>query len=340
MLPAIQLGANGPLVSAQGLGLMGLSMFYGVPMPDEERLRFLDEAHAQGVTFWDTADVYADNEDILARWFQRSGRRQDIFLATKFGIQQRPGLPSSIHNEPGYVREACLRSRARLGLADGDAIDLYYCHRIDPEQPIEVTMRAMKQLVDDGLVKYLGLSECSAATLRRAHRVHPVAAVQVEVSPFAVDAFHNGLLHACEELGVAVVPYSPFSRGFLTGKIRSPDDFDATDRRRILPRFSAENFPKNLALVDRLQALAARKKCTVGQLSLAWLGASVKMVVPIPGTTRIRNLEENVGSLDVQLSPKDLEEINAVIQAAEVQGDRHPSSMMPYLYVDTVALSE
>ncbi|OGM50531.1 hypothetical protein ABOM_000887 [Aspergillus bombycis] len=340
MLPTVQLGANGPRVSAQGLGLMGLSMFYGVPMSNEDRLKFLDNAHARGVTFWDAADVYADNEDILATWFKKSGKRKDIFLATKFGIQQHPGLPSTIHNDPEYVREACLRSRSRLGLVDGDAIDLYYCHRIDPEQPIEVTVRAMQQLVDDGLVKYLGLSECSADTLRRAHRIHPISAVQVEVSPFAVDAFRNGLVDACGELGVAIVPYSPFSRGFLTGKFRSVNDFDANDRRRILPRFSEVNFPKNLAIVNRMEELASNKNCSVGQLTLAWLRSTGKMVIPIPGTTKIPNLEENLGSLDVKLSPKDLEDINDVIQAADVQGERHPKSMMPYLYVDTAPLTD
>ncbi|PWY83694.1 aldo-keto reductase [Aspergillus sclerotioniger CBS 115572] len=340
MLVTRQLGRNGPLVPAQGLGLMGLSMFYNTRRPDAERLKFLDYAHAQGATFWDSADVYADNEDIIGKWFQTTNKRKDIFLATKFGIQQHPGLPASIHNSPEYVREACLRSRQRLGLAANDPIDLYYCHRIDPQQPIEITVAAMADLVRDGLVKYLGLSECSAETLRRAHKVHPITAVQVEVSPFATEALENGLLDACQELGVALIAYSPFSRGFFTGQLTSWDDFDESDRRRVLPRFSKENFHKNVEIVRRFEEVARRKGCSVGQLTLAWVAGLFELSFPIPGTTKEANLVENLGSLAIELTEEEQAAVQAVVDEAVVHGDRHPSSMMPYLYVDTVPLSE
>lgn len=282
----------------------------------------------------------ADSTSLFDRWFERSGKRNDIFLATKFGIKQHPGQPSSIHNGTEYVREAYLRSRDRLGLKPGDAIDLYYCHRIDPNQPIEITIAAMRGLVEEGLVKYLGLSECSAETLRRACQIHPIAAVQVELSPFAIDSLKNGLLDPCCELGVAVIPYSPFSRGFLTGKLRNPDDLDENDRRRILPRFSRENFGKNRAIVEKIEELALKKGCSVGQLTLAWVSALYERIIPIPGTTKCQNLDENIGGLEVELPQEDIEEVNRVAFAADVQGDRHPKSMMPYLYVDTVPLKE
>lgn len=238
------------------------------------------------------------------------------------------------------MREACLKSRDRLGLKEGDPIDLYYCHRIDPIQPIEITVAAMAKLVDEGLVKYLGLSECSADTLRRAHRIHPIAAVQIELSPFAIDSLKNGLMDACRELGVAVIPYSPFSRGFLTGKLQRPDDLDENDRRRILPRFSKENFDKNLAIVREIEELALKKQCSVGQLTLAWISALYDRIIPIPGTTKSQNLDENIGSLRVELTEDDMEAVNRVAFSADIQGDRHPKSMVPYLYVDTAPLKE
>ncbi|PYI05427.1 aldo-keto reductase [Aspergillus sclerotiicarbonarius CBS 121057] len=340
MLPTRQLGRDGPMVPAQGLGLMGLSMFYNTRRPDAERLKFLDYAHAKGATFWDSADVYADNEDIIAKWFEATGKRKDIFLATKFGIQQHPGQLPSIHNGPEYVREACRKSRERLGLAADDPIDLYYCHRIDPQQPIEITVAAMAELVKDGLVRYLGLSECSAETLRRAHQVHPITAVQVEVSPFATDALHNGLLDACRELGVALIAYSPLSRGFLSGQLTSWDDFDESDRRRVLPRFSKENFHKNVDIVRRLEEISRSKRCSVGQLTLAWVSGLFHFSFPIPGTTKEGNLNENLDSLGIELTDEERVAVQAVVDEAVVYGDRHPSSMMPYLYVDTVPLSE
>ncbi|KAI9725892.1 MAG: hypothetical protein M1834_009455 [Cirrosporium novae-zelandiae] len=337
-LPTRQLGRNGPLVSAQGLGLMGLSMFYGKRLPDVDRLKFLDYAYESGVRFWDTADVYADNEDLLGKWFKQSGKRKDVILATKFGIIQRPGAPSAIRNDPEYIREACRKSHQRLGLDSGDSIDLYYCHRIDPKQPIETTVATMAELKNEGKIKFLGLSECSAETLRRACKVHHIAAVQIELSPFAMESAHNGLLEACSALGVAVVAYSPLSRGFLTGKLKSYNDFDGNDRRRVLPRFSKENFPKNLALVEQIAELARKKGCTSGQLTLAWLMSVGDNIIPIPGTTKAGNLDENISSLKIKLTENEIAEIRQMVDAAEVSGDRHPISMMPFLYVDTVPI--
>ncbi|KAL3451107.1 aldo-keto reductase [Aspergillus insuetus] len=309
MSPTRQLGANGPQVAAQGPGLMGLSMFYNTRLPDLPRLKF------------------------LCRWFKKTGKRKSIFLATKFGIQQHPGQPSSIHNEPEYVRRACLQSRARLGLAADDPIDFYYCHQIDLYQPIEVTVQAMPTLVRDGLVRYLGFSEFSADTLLRADRVHPIVAVQIELSPFAVESLQNEFLAACQELGVSVIACSPLSRGFLTGKLNSPEDFAESDRRRVLWRFSPENILKNLDIVRMLEPIASRKGCLATQLTLGWLSALDERIIPIPGTIKLENLEENLGSLDVQVTDEDIQTFNSVIETAAVQGHRHPKVMMPSLYL-------
>ncbi|GAD92800.1 aldo-keto reductase, putative [Paecilomyces variotii No. 5] len=336
-IPQRRLGRHGPLVPAQGLGLMGLSMFYGKKRPDAERLAFLDYAYSVGCTNWDAADVYGDNEDLLGKWFRQSGKRRDIFLATKFGIVQHPGQPPSINNDPDYIRQACERSRSRLGLAADDPIDLYYCHRIDPNRPIEETVKVMAELQSAGKIKYLGLSECSANTLRRACKVAQIAAVQIEFSPFSTEARANGLVDACKELGVAIVAYSPLGRGMLSGAIKSYDDLDETDRRRILPRFSRENFPRNFQLVDKIRGLAQAKGCTANQLALLWVMAQGENFLAIPGTTKEANLDENLNSFKFTLTEKDKEEIEAILVTSEVVGDRHPAAMIPYLYVDTVA---
>jgi len=224
-------------------------------------------------------------------------------------------------------------------LKEGDAIDLYYCHRIDPNQPIEITVQAMADLKKEGKIRYLGLSECSADTLRRACKVHHIAAVQVEYSPFSMDIEQNGLLEACRELGVAVVAYSPFSRGFLTGTIKSHDDFEPDDRRRVMPRYSKENFSKNMDLVHAITELAKKKNATPGQLTLAWLMAQGNDIIPIPGTTKVKNFDENMGSLFITLTKEEEQEIRQKVQAAEITGDRYPKYMMGHLYVDTVPMS-
>lgn len=278
--------------------------------------------------------MYGDSEELLGRWFKRNpGAREKIFLATKFAGFFDPKTGFRIRNEPEYVHEAINKSLSRLDLP---YVDLYYCHRLDKNQPIEITVGEMKKLQDAGKVKYLGLSECSAEALRRACKVAHIDAVQVEYSPFSLEIEHNDLLNTCRELGVAVIAYSPLGRGLLTGNIRSPDDFDETDFRRHAPRFSAENFHKNLELVDKLNEIAQKKGCTVGQITLAWLAAQGNEVISIPGTTRIKNYDENMGALKVELSKEEEKEIRDFVEKAEVAGSRYASN--DSLYVTTKPL--
>lgn len=329
------LGRNGPLVARLGFGLMGLSVFYGSAKPDSERLALLDHAHALGEHFWDTSDLYGDNEDLLAKWFAANpSKRKDIFLATKFAIKGQTDVDSS----PEYAKEACATSLKRLGI---DQIDLYYCHRVDQVTPIEKTVEAMAQLKAEGKIKYLGLSEVSSATLRRAHAVHPISAVQIEYSPFALDieSPQIDLLRTCRELGVAVVAYSPLSRGMLTGSIKGPEDFEEGDFRLYAPRFSKENFPKNLRLVDQLAGVAGRKGVTPAQLTLAWLMAQGEDIFPIPGTTRVQRLKENLGAFEVKLSEEEVKEVRKYVDEAEIEGTRYPESFMQACFADTPPLN-
>jgi aryl-alcohol dehydrogenase-like predicted oxidoreductase len=262
---------------------MNLSAYYtSTPAPDSERFQVLDRAVELGATFWITSDVYGDSEALLGSWFTRTSLRSSIFLATKFGYEQNSaGSFPSIRSDPAFIHAACAKSLAALKT---DYIDLYLAHRIDSVTPIEHTVAAMAALKASGKIRHLGLSEVSASTLRRAHAVHPIAAVEVEYSPFSLDieSPSTELLATCRELGVAVIAYSPLGRGMLTGRYKSPDDFEETDGRRFLPRFSAENFGKNLLLVEALRGLAERKGCSVGQLCLAWLLAQGDDVFPIP----------------------------------------------------------
>jgi len=339
-LPTRKLGKNGPLVPALGFGLMGLSAFYGTPEPDSERFTVLDRAYELGETFWDSADMYQDSEDLVGKWFKRTGKRDEIFLATKFGnliIGEGGEQKRVVNSSPEYVRQACEKSLKRLGTA---WIDLYYCHRVDRKTPIEMTVEAMAELKKEGKIKYLGLSEISADTLRRACKVHHIDAVQIEYSPFAIDIEQPdiNLLKTCRELGVAIIAYSPLGRGLLTGAYKSPSDFSSDDFRKFLPRFSAENFPKNIKLVDGLVSLAAKKGCTPGQLTLAWLLAQGEDIIPIPGTKKIKYLEENLGALEVKLSEEEEKEIRKLVEGAEVHGERYPEVMAGYLYADTPAL--
>ncbi|KAI0072151.1 Aldo/keto reductase [Panus rudis PR-1116 ss-1] len=334
-LPTRKIG--GTTVNAIGYGAMGLSVGYGPFKPDAERLKLLDEIFALGVTFWDTADMYGDNEDLIGKWFKKTGKRNEIFLATKFGLGANiPGRV--VRADPEYVHEAFNKSLSRLGV---DHVDLYYLHRPDPTVPIELTVGAMAELVKAGKVKYIGLSECSADTLRRAHAVHPISALQVEYSPFTLDIEDEkiGLLKAARELGVTLIAYSPLGRGILTGRYKSPEDFDADDFRRIIPRYSKENFPNILKLVDGLKVIGERHKATAGQVALAWVLAQGEDVIPIPGTTRIENLKENLGALDVKLSPEEVLEIRQIAnKAGAAQGDRYPPAMMQVLYGNTPPL--
>lgn len=354
-LPTRKLGKDGPEITALGYGGMGLSTFYGTPKPDEERLAVLDHVYESGCLNWDTADseyslyihsllltslpVYGDNEDLFGKWFKNNpGKRENIFLATKFAFFRDPetGIPR-IRNDPEYIHEAIDRSLSRLGLS---YVDLYYCHRLDADQPIETTVAAMKAVQDAGKIRYLGLSECSADSLRRAYKVAPIHAVQVEYSPFSLDIETEtvDLLRTCRELGVAVVAYSPLGRGFLTGRYRSPEDFEEGDLRRISPRFSPENFGKNLEIVDALKAIAEKKGATAAQVTLAWLMAQGDDIIPIPGTTRIPNYDENLGALKVQLSKEDVQEIRDLINQTEVAGPRYGEQYAHLCYVDTKPL--
>ncbi|KIX94351.1 uncharacterized protein Z520_10061 [Fonsecaea multimorphosa CBS 102226] len=338
-LPTRQLGKNGPQVTALGFGAMGLSAYYGTPKPDEERLALLDHVYASGELFWDSADIYKDNEDLLGIWFKKNPeKRKDIFLATKFSLWIDPATGiRHTRNEPEYIKEAIEKSLKRLGLP---YVDLYYAHRIDQNQPIETTVTAMKELKSQGKVKYLGLSECSSETLRRACKIVHIDAVQIEYSPFTLDIEDPqvGLLKTCQELGTAVIAYSPLGRGFLTGAIKSPDDFEPGDFRINAPRFSKENFSKNLKLVEDLKAVAERKHCTPGQLVLAWLMAQGDQIIPIPGTTRIENFDENMGSLKVTLTEKENQQIRKMVEATQVHGHRYPEAAAKGLFADTVPL--
>jgi aryl-alcohol dehydrogenase-like predicted oxidoreductase len=323
-------------VSSIGYGAMGISAYYGTTEPDEERFKVLDAAHAKGCTFWDTADVYADSEDLIGNWFKRTGKRNDIFLATKFGFRSEPGR--LIDGRPEYVKQAFEKSLSRLGV---DHIDLYYLHRADTTVPIEHTVGAMAELVKAGKVKYLGLSECSAATLRRAHAVHPISAVQVEYSPFTLDIEDEqvGLLKAARELGITIVAYSPLGRGLLTGQFKSPDDFEENDFRRAIPRYSKENFPKILKLAEGLKRIGEKYGATAGQVALAWLLAQGDDIIPIPGTKKIKYLEENLVAAKIQLTPTDLNDVRAEAKMADTSnGPRYPVGMGELLFANTPEL--
>jgi aryl-alcohol dehydrogenase-like predicted oxidoreductase len=338
-VPVRKLGKNGPEVTALGFGAMGLSAGYGKPKPDSERFALLDHIFASGAHFWDSSDIYGDNEELIGQWIkQNPGKREQLFLATKFGGYSDPKTGAwSIRNDPEYIHQAVASSLKKLGI---DHIDLYYIHRVDGDQPIEIAMQEMKKLQDSGKIKCIGISECSAETLRRACTVAHVDAVQIEYSPFSMDIEDPqiNLLETARELGVATIAYSPLGRGFLTGSIRSPDDFEQGDFRTFAPRFSKENFPKNLELVDAINALAEKKGCTPGQLVLAFLMAQGDDIIPIPGTTRVKNFDENMGALKVNITKEDSDAIRKAISNAEVKGARYPEMFAKGLFVNTVPL--
>ncbi|XP_066370916.1 probable aldo-keto reductase 2 [Miscanthus floridulus] len=322
-VPRIKLGSQGLEVSAQGLGCMGMSAVYGPPKPELDLIKLMHHAIAAGVTLLDTADMYGPhtNEILLGKALQ-GGVREKVELATKFAVSFADGK-MEVRGDPAYVRAACEGSLKRLGI---DCIDLYYYSRIDQKVPIEVTIGELKKLAEEGKIKYIGLSEASASTIRRAHAVHPITAVQLEWSLWSRDV-EEDIIPTCRELGIGIVAYSPLGRGFLCGGAKLVDSLSEQDVRKYMPRFQPENIEKNAKIFEHVNAMAAKKGCTPSQLALAWVHHQGNDVCPIPGTTKIENFNQNVGALSVKLTTDEMAELESCAAAGEVLGDRYPPQM-------------
>ncbi|KAI9119461.1 hypothetical protein K1719_009337 [Acacia pycnantha] len=333
----IKLGSQGLEVSAQGLGCMGMSAFYGAPKPEPDMIALIHHAVQSGVTFLDTSDIYGPHtNEILLGKALKGGVREKVELATKFGIIFADGK-REIRGDPAYVRAACEASLKRLEV---ECIDLYYQHRIDTRLPIEVTVGELKKLVEEGKIKYIGLSEASASTIRRAHAVHPITAVQLEWSLFSRDV-EEEIVPTCRELGIGIVAYSPLGRGFLSSGTKLIENLSQDDFRKYMPRFQPENLEHNKTIFERVNEMAARKGCTPSQLALAWVHHQGNDVCPIPGTTKIENFNQNIGALSVKLTSEEMAELESYAAADAVKGGRYGSDMATYTYKnsDTPPLS-
>ncbi|XP_049387131.1 auxin-induced protein PCNT115-like [Solanum stenotomum] len=335
-VPRMKMGSQGLEVSAQGLGCMGMSSFYGPPKPDDEMIKLIHHSINSGITFLDTSDIYGPyTNEILIGKALKGETRERVELATKFGINASADGKIEIIGDPCYVRASCEASLKRL---DGNCIDLYYQHRIDTHVPIEITMGELKKLVKEGKIRYIGLSEASASTIRRAHGVHPITAVQLEWSLWSRDV-EEEIIPICRELGIGIVAYSPLGKGFLSSGPKLLEDLTNEDFRKHIPRFQAENLEHNKILYERICKMATKKRCTPSQLALAWVHHQGNDVCPIPGTTKIKNLEQNIEALYIKLTTEDMAELESIASADAVKGERDASSASTYKNSDTPHLS-
>ncbi|KAH9327004.1 hypothetical protein KI387_007182 [Taxus chinensis] len=332
-VPRIKLGPEGFEVSAQGLGCMGMSAGYGPPKPDDEMIALIRHAVSKGITFLDTSDVYGPRTNEILVGKALKGIREKVQLATKFGISADG--KRGIRGDPDYVRAACEASLKRL---DVDCIDLYYQHRIDARIPIEVTIGELKKLVEEGKIKYIGLSEASASTIRRAHAVHPITAIQTEWSLWTREV-EKEIIPTCRELGIGIVPYSPLGQGFFSSGAKIVESLGENDYRKNMPRLTGDNLQRNEDTFEKLCAIAASKGCTPGQLALAWVQHQGNDVAPIPGTTKVKNLEENIGALSVKLTAEDIKNIETTVSSSGVFGDRYADMSFTTINIETPPLS-
>ncbi|CAE5962731.1 unnamed protein product [Arabidopsis arenosa] len=331
----MKLGSQGLEVSAQGLGCMGLSGHYGAPKPETDAIALIHHAIHSGVTFLDTSDIYGpETNEVLLGKALKDGVREKVELATKFGATYAEGK-REVRGDPEYVRAACEASLKRLDIA---CIDLYYQHRVDTRVPIEITMGELKKLVEEGKIKYIGLSEASASTIRRAHAVHPVTAVQLEWSLWTRDV-EEEIIPTCRELGIGIVAYSPLGRGFFASGPKLVENLEKDDFRKALPRFQEKNLDHNKIVYEKVCAISEKKGCTPAQLALAWVHHQGDDVCPIPGTTKIENLNQNIGALAVKLTPEEMTELEAIAQPGVVKGERYGSMIPTFKNSDTPPLS-